>query len=362
MITRELTHEYQGLLSNSILSQYHQMSEFKIYMSVAGYPNRCYLGSEIDRTKVYHLSIDFEEIYKDKNFKEKHESGTRFVKDLILKRLAFFSPGSTISDFFNLTATYKEEDYYKLLFQASYTSPRTIGAILESCFSELASGRKISVPQIRISAQKYYENRVSSFIRESRYSIRESDVPFFSPIDVFNQVDLLDKISDELKHLQTKVAASSYEKVYGKVPPVSHFHISDKYNEVLKFLSNNYFINKIGNLQAKTDKIDATIYSLNLGLCNKKSIRYWEYDPRAKDYLKERFFYFDHIIDSFLASQQEIICTNCQTKYPISSLEDIKRFHWMCQTCGQKTCKVHEINLGQHSAELAIPEEIKPAS
>ena len=355
----ELTHDYQGLLSNTILNQYHQMSEFKVYISIAGYPNRCYLGSEIDRTKVYPLNIDFEELYKDKNFPEKHELGILFIKGLIKKRLVAFCPGSEATDFFNTTSASKEDDFYKVLFQASYNSPRLVGAILENCFSDFANGRKISLNSLKAASQKYFEGRVNAFIRESRYSIRESDVPFFNSVEISNQVDLLEKISDELKTIQTKVAGSSYEKIWGKVPPVSHFHVSDSRNDILKFLSNNYFINKIGELQAKTDKINATVYALHLGLCNKKNINYWEYNAKAKDYLKERYFFFDHIIDKFIETQKEIVCTSCNVKYPIASFDQIVKFHWTCQNCGKQACKVVEINHSSPLKEVIISEEIK---
>lgn len=359
----ELPLEYQGIISNSILTQYHQMTEFPIHISIAAYPNRCFLGSSVDKSKVTPLNIDFDKLYEDKSLPEKHNFAIDFVASIMERRLSVFCPNDDFFDFFNKGSSSDKKEFYKVLFQASYNCPRIMGAVLEkSIQTDLAHGKKIGLPSIRSSARTFYEDRVSSFIRQSKYSIRPSDIPFYTPIDVFNQLELLDKISDALKDAQTNIYDSkTYGEHYGKQPPVSHFHVSEKYDDVFKFLINNFFINKVSEQQVKTGKLTATIYSLNLGLCEKKNMKYWEPDSDRKfrNYLIERFFYFDDFIDKFLDQQKEIVCTSCDSRFSIAEKDTIQGFHWMCKNCGEKTCEVRDVNYDKTSALLAVPEGTK---
>lgn len=357
----EMPHEYQGVLSNSILAQYHQMTEEQIYISIAGYPNRFFLGNEVDQSKVVPLRIDFEEIYKKQKINQKHSLGEEFVKNLIEKRMKVYCPNDSFSDFFSL----KEAEVYKVLFQASYLCPRIIGEILEDAIEmDLASGKKLGLSVLKTSAEKYYEDRIKSFLRQSKYSIREADVPFYTPIEVHSQLGLLEKISEELKELQTRIyATKTYEPIYGKNPPVSHFHIKPKYADLIKFLTNNYLLNKVDTLQVKKDKITADVYALNLGICSKKSIKYWEpiENRDARNYLIERFFYFDDVVESFLGEQKEIVCMECKSVYPIEDLKVFEKFHMTCTNpeCGKQACEVREIQFEDVSADLAVSEELK---
>jgi|GEM_PF-3231068 len=356
----ELNEEYQGLLSNSILSQFHQWSEHSVHVSIAGYPNRCYLGSEIDSSKVDVIDLDFDEIYKNYNLTDKHFAAIKFTEQLIQKRFEIFSPNSGFFDFFDRTAG-NEEDYYKILFQASYNSPRLIGKILESASKSQSSiGKKITPATIRKGAESYYSSRLGYFEKTSQFQARESDVPFSPPIDIINQLELLGLLIEKQKENQSRITETKYKKLYGKTPPVSHFHISRTNEGLIKFLFNNYFINKVGEVSVKTGKKVASIYAFHLGLCEQNRIKYWEpaNDREYKDYLKERFFFLDEEIQRFLEKRKRIICKACNAEYPYSELESIMKFHMLCQQCGQKACEVEEL-LPQSDKIIQIPEVSK---
>ncbi|MCD4722965.1 MAG: hypothetical protein K8S13_24370 [Desulfobacula sp.] len=356
----ELNKEYQGLLSNSILSQFHQWSEHNIHVSIAGYPNRCYLGSEIDSTKIDVVDIDFDAIYKNYNLTDKHFAALKFTEQLIKKRFEIFCPKSNFFDFFDKNAGTKE-DYYRVLFQASYNSPRLIGKILEfAANSQISIGKQITPTVIRKGAENYYSSQLKYFEITSQYQARESDVPFSPPIDILNQLELLNLLVKKQKGNQTRITDTKYKNLYGKTPPVSHFHISHTKEHLIKFLFNNYFINKVGEVSVKTDKKVASIYSFHLGLCEQNRIKFWEPTKQReyKDYLKERFFFLDDEIQFFIDKRKKIVCKSCQTEYPYSELLMIQSFHMMCKQCGQKSCEIEEL-VTQNKKILQIESDAK---
>lgn len=335
----ELNEEYQGLISNSLLSQIHQWNELDINVVIAGYPQRSYLGSEIDSSKIDILHLDFDQIYRHLDLPGKHTAAMSFVDNLLEKRLSKIT-GLKFDDYFSGS----KDDVLKTIFQASFNSPRMIGKVLQIAErTHLRAGSKISSSSIRSAAKEFYEDRRNYFEKTNQYSTRESDLPFRSPLEAISQMELLDKIVEKQKENQTHIGTTKYSKL-GKFPPVSHFHISREYEQYIDFLQVNYFINKVAEMSVKTEKDIASIYALNFGLCESNRIAYWEpLEREYRDYLKERFFHFDDLLNDFLSKTKKIICTNCKHIFPFSDYEALAKFKMNCSECGGiRSCAVAE--------------------
>jgi DNA-binding MarR family transcriptional regulator len=335
----ELGEEFQGILSNSLLSQLHQWTDFAIHVVIAGYPQRTYLGSEVDSSKVDIIRLDFDDVYKHLDLPDKHAAAVEFIRRLIQTRLT-----KICQEPFETYFEDNVDEALKTLFQASYNSPRMIGKILQICErTQLRAGSKISPNSIKDAAKEYYETRRNYFEKTDQYSIRESDLPFRSPLEAVSQMELLDKISEKQKLNQTHIATTKYRDM-GKTPPVSHFHITKEYEQYVDFLQVNYFINKVAEMSVKTDKDVASIYALNLGLCASNRIQYWEPSTRDyRDYLKERFFHFDDLLNNFLSTTKKIVCNRCSYVFPFKDHDAFVKFKWNCPECaGLRTCQVAE--------------------
>lgn len=336
----ELNEDYQEILCNSVLSQIHQWSEYKINISIAGYPTRTYLGA-LDVVKIEKIRLDFEDVFAHLDFPKKHIEARNFINRILEKRLAAICK-KPYSNFF------EEKDYediLKELFQSSYCAPRAIGKILEiSLRMCLQQQKKISSTIVRKASEEYYAGNRLFFDKTNQYKIRESDLPFRSPLEALSQLELLDKIVEEQKNNQTRIAKTRYEAIYGKTPPVSHFHITAEYEKYIDFLRINYFINKVGHLSVKADKDMASVYALNAGLCSEQRINYWEPGDRdERDYLKERFFHFDQLFNEFLTKTKKIVCISCGATFPFSEHDAIASFKWRCRSCDKgNSCEVVE--------------------
>jgi hypothetical protein len=219
-----------------------------------------------------------------------------------------------------------------------------VGKILQTCEKNyIRAGKKITPAAVLEASKEYFEDRKNYFLKTNQFSIRESDLPFRSPVEVLNQLELLDKIVQKQKENQTTIGSTKYASL-GKSPPVSHFHVTREYEKYIDFLQVNYFVNKVGELSVKTEKDVASVYAINLGLCESERINYWEPLPREyRDYLKERFFHFDKLLEEYFSRTNKIICQKCEHVFPFSDHDTFVKFKWNCPECsGFHTCTVIE--------------------
>lgn len=364
----ELNEEYQGILSNSLLSHFHQWGEAQVNVAIASYPNRTFLGINIDPQKVDTISLDFDKIYEEHNFNDKYIEATKFVSNLLSKRISLFCPGCSIDDFFDTKNTNFDE-FCKLLFEVSFNCPRNIGKILEICQKTyIRQGKKIPLSGIRLAAKSYFTDRLKYYETTHQFSLPESDIPFHSPVEILDQLELLARIIEKQKEVQSSITTGTkYGDIYGKRPPVSHFHVSRNHEPYLDFLSNSYFINKLGTMSVKKDKIVGSVYALNLGVCEQNRILFWEPGVReVRDYPKERFFFRDDVIDDFLNDKKKIVCSVCGSEFPLADVQSFERFGYACPNGHPKgSCKVVDVVLSEDKIlpgieNLMLPEiEIK---
>jgi hypothetical protein len=261
-----------------------------------------------------------------------------YTKRLLESRFSAFNIQP--KDYFSSVA--QQNDYYELLFQASFNVPRLIGHVLHLCYlDQISRGEKITLQSIRLASRKYYENVLSQYFdRKNRYATE----PFLRKLDRHNQQLLLNKITNEAKTLKTRISTGEVGGGYFEGlsnPPVSHFTIYPTLETMLSSLELNFLVTKYHEMRDKSGN-DVSVYCLNYGLCEDERLP-WGYPKGRRDdrsYFVQRCFSYNSVIHQFLASTQTIKCEDCGATYPIEEKEKIEYFDWLCKECKQGRCKV----------------------
>lgn len=314
-----------------ILAPLNNWSEEFIKFKVAAYPNRIYYG-KIDPGKIDTINLDFYNLYSEFDRDKMESNAIEFTNRILTKRFEKFT-GHGLEVFFETSKTSIEE-YFEILFNASMNVPRILGYILSYCYqSRVIYNNKINKSDIESAAQKYYDDKISSFFETTTHSLLSLD----EKISALQLKDILNVFIRRAKDIKRRITTQELKGSIYLVnnPYSSHFHFDPRYEEFLKTLELNFFITKYNDLSDK-DGTPVSIYSLNFGLCKKESI-YWG-KPKGTKYRKyfiERPFNYNKIISEFLSNAKRIVCSNidCKKQFDVEDIKFLEFNNYKCNAC-----------------------------
>jgi hypothetical protein len=352
----ELSWIDQRLFVDVVLAPLNNTSGEKIKLKIAAYPGRVYYGN-IDPGKVDILNLDFYQLYKSSDVQTMELRAVDYTKRLLENRFNVFS--LIPSDYFSKSSTLDE--YYTLLFQASFNVPRLIGHILHICYlDQISRGEQITLQSIRLASRKYYEQVLKAYFdRKNRFATE----PFARKLDRHNQKILLQQLTHEAKEVRSNISTGRVGGTYFEGlsnPPVSHFTIYPTLEPMLASLELNFLVTKYHEMRDKSGS-DVSVYCLNYGLCEDERLT-WGYPKGRRDdrsYFVQRCFSYNGVIHQFLAATRTIRCDDCGATFPIEEKEKIEYFDWLCKECKKGRCR--EISLSDdYMKELqALNENMK---
>jgi DNA-binding transcriptional ArsR family regulator len=277
-----------------------------------------------------------------------------YAKRLLVTRFEKFSVD--INDFFDPSLPL--EDYFRVLFEASFNVPRTIGALLDLCYRDrVAKDEKITLQAIRLAARKHYESvQLAYFDTYSKFALE----PFENKLDRSNQKSLLDLVASEARQVRKSIQDGTVGGDYFKglsTPPVSHFIVSRALESMLVSLEANFFISRYKYTRDKNGK-DVIVFALSYGLVEASRLS-WGYPPgrEYRNYFVQRCFDYSKAIENFLASKQTIRCDSCGASYPLEKRDSFELYKWQCPECRSGTCRIVYIAGDLAPEILAVKEE-----
>lgn len=313
-----------------IIAPLNNRSEEFIKFKIASYPTRTYFGA-IDPTKIDQVDLDFFKLYEAHNRGRMEELAIDFTKRILEKRVDIFIQNKNLSQFFD-TSKVNMDEYYELLFQVSFNVPRILGYILSHCYEgAIIHHQPITKKIIDSAAQKYYENTLINFFKETTHSTCSID----EKITVLQLNELLKKIIERSKDIKSQILTGTLKGAnYSKNHPASsHFHIGPEYEIFLQTLELNFFINKYIEYKDR-DRKEVSVYSLNYGLCQKHDIIYGppkDGKVNERKYFIERPFNINTLIASYINSLKTIECSKCHQKYSEQDLIHLEYYDYQCK-------------------------------
>lgn len=314
-----------------VLAPLNNRSEEFIKFKIASYPSRTYFGA-IDPIKIDQIDLDFFKLYESHNKGRMEELAVDFTKRLLHKRAEIFLKGKELSTFFDTSKIHMDE-YYKLLFQVSFNVPRILGYILSHCHEGATIHHQLITKKvIDNAAQRYYENTLTNFFKETTYSTCSLD----EKITVLQLDELLKVIIKKSRDIKSQILkedlkGANYSKNF---PASSHFHIQPEYEIFLQTLELNFFINKYIEYKDR-DKNEIAVYSLNYGLCQKFDIAYGipkDGKTNERKYLIERPFNFSSLIANYINALKRIECNKCEQTYSEEDLKFLEYYQYQCKS------------------------------
>jgi hypothetical protein len=329
----------QRLFVDIVLSPLNNSSNEKIKLKVAGYPGRIYYG-KIDPGKVDTIGLDFSDLYESNEVQEMERTATSYASRLLDVRFKAF--GVELSDYFDITTSTTQEDFMKLMFQASFNVPRIMGNILQILYLDRVSkSQKITLTSIRLASRKYYDNTIDKYFdRLNRYALE----PFENKLDRHNQSQLLDCLVSEArsvrKRIITKEIGGNYFEGLESNPPTSHFTVTPDLEELFSSLESNFFLSRYKNIRDKSGT-DVIVYALFLGLCESERMT-WGYPEGRKfrHYFQQRCFEYTRPIHSFLSHKHTIKCGSCCCCHSLEQKNSIELYKWKCPECTDGICSI----------------------
>jgi len=317
-----------------VLAPLNNWSDEFIKFKVAAYPNRIYYG-KIDPGKVDTIELDFYNLYSEFDRDKMEINAIGFTKKILEKRFLKFTNG-TPEVFFD-TSTHSIEDYYEILFNASMNVPRILGYLLSYCYqSRIIYHNKIGRRDIESAAQHYYQDKIDSFFKTTTHSL----ISMNEKITALQLKNLLNLFILKSKEIKKRIYIKDLKgSLYIATEAFSsHFHFDPRYEEFIKTLELNYFISKYSDIIDK-DGNQASIYSLNYGLCMKNNIIWGK--PKGNKYSKyftQRPFNYNKLIKDFLSTSERIVCTNpdCQKQFDTEDIKLLEFSNFKCNDCSSK--------------------------
>lgn len=348
----ELPEDAMEVVVNLLLAPLNNWSEEFIKFKVAAYPGRIFYG-DIDKTKIDEVYLDIFKLYGSSDVSTMEESAIEFVKRLVEARVRVYRAGK-VEDYFDTNS----DDVWRVVFYASMANPRIIGYLLHYCHeSHLLYKNKIGVRAIQQAARRYYEDKIESYFSLSRF-LHES---FGEKSSIYGLKELLENLVTRAKELRQH-SSSIFDAIDGR-PPTSHFHVTPSFETLLRTLELNFFLTKYYEMSDR-DGRKVTVYALNYGLCQKYTISFGR--PTGKRefrlYFVERVFDYSPLLQRYMASNQEIACSQCGYKYAIEDLEAIRWNKMRCRECTTGVCEVvnlsrkYEKELREIDRSLLLPE------
>ncbi|WP_035532184.1 hypothetical protein [Halobacillus kuroshimensis] len=333
----ELSFVDQRLFVDVILSPLNNSSNEAIKLKVAGYPGRVYYG-KIDPNKIDTINLDFSDLYESTEVQEMERSAMNYTMGLLETRFNLFEVD--IEDYFDCSSNSMDE-YYRLLFQASFNVPRIIGHLLHFCYIDrISKGSKINLQAIRLASRKYFEQTVHLYFDKlNRFALE----PFENKLDRYNQKELLGTLISEAKETRKRIMGDELGGTYFQGisnPPTSHFIVTPNLNEFFASLESNFLLSKYKNTRNK-DGQQVTVYALFYGLVESERFQ-WGYPPgrEYRNYFVQRCFDYTRAVHNYLSNNQTIECNNCGTCYSLDKRESFEMYHWKCPECAVGDCRV----------------------
>jgi len=330
----EIDKDSMEIFTEFIVAPLNNLSDEYFKFKISLYPSRDYLPS-IDRQKVKTFNLDYYDLYSVGNSSKIEESAIKYTKKLIEKRFNhYYGEDVQLSDFFSISATMTIDDYYKLLFQVSSNVPRIIGKILDISLQKTNSlETKISKKIIQESAKQHYISDIEYVLTKSEYIEYKS---YDENFEQFHLLELLNNIIEKAiankKHIGT-ATSQIFEKYTTNTAPSNYIHITEDKENILKTLEFNFFITKYSKQQNKNSE-ESSVFSLNYGLCMKNNIIFDNGSDRK--FRIERTFDCNKLIDEWMNNSKELICSNCNTKYPLEQKDVFIKFNMLCTNCQGK--------------------------
>lgn len=318
-----------------LLAPLNNWSNELVKFKVAAYPGRIYYGA-IDKSKIDEISLDLHSLYGQSNVSDMEDKGVEFTLRLVEKRLRYYGVDPAV--FLSVRA---RTALWRSLFFASLGNPRTLGYILFYVYEAvLIYGRQMTVRSIRDASKRYYEEKIEPYFGMGRF-LHET---FGERSTIFSLKELLEAIVTRARELRSYRGSSLFRSLEGQ-PPTSHFHVAQGFDSLLSTLELNFFINKY-YVMSDRDGRRVTVYCLNYGLCEKYSIEFGRPgDTRDyRLYYVERVFDYTPIVQHYIASNQEIRCSACDSQFDHSKLAALKMFGMKCPNCSDGLCEVVNIS------------------
>jgi hypothetical protein len=278
------------------------------------------------------------------------EKATDFVRRVVERRLSVYCKANP--DIFFETRT---GEIWRVLFYSTMANPRILGHIMLYAYeSAVLYGKKIGVRAIQEAAQRYYEEKVTSF-----FSIGQYRPSFHERSSIFSLKELLEVIVSRARTIrqEERHTKGGADRNYS-----SHFFVSVEFEGLLSSLELAFFITKYFG-QSDRDGNRVSIYALNYGLCTKYQIGFGRPIERRADrlYFVDRVFDYNSVVRSYMTANQEVACDHCQKNYEIAMLPALKMLNMRCPGCSTGTC--HVVNLSRRYGEMLaaiIPELLLP--
>jgi DNA-binding MarR family transcriptional regulator len=348
----ELPEDAMRIFVDSVLAPLNNWSNELIKFKIAAYPGRIYLG-KIDPAKIDEIYLDMFRLYGSGDVSSMEDKAIEFTQRLINSRFKYFLNRS-FEDFCGGDSA----EIYRQLFFSTMGNPRILGHVLHNLReSHVAYGNVIGVRAIRDAASKYYEEKVEPFFGVQKF-VQES---FGERSSIYSLKELLEAFVSRARELRNYKDSAITRDISGRTPS-SHFHIVTELDSVVATLELNFFITKYFEMKDR-DGRSVSVYALNFGLCNKYTVDFGRPSGRREHrlYFVERIFDYSGILRKYIASNQEIRCSDCNVVHSIDKLDSIRLFGMMCPSCRNGTCTVSNLSRKYESilksvdAELLLP-------
>lgn len=337
----ELNFIDQRLFVDVVLSPLNNSSNEAVKLKVAGYPGRVYYG-KIDPTKVDTICLDFASIYEAADVQSMERAAIDYAQRLLRRRFEAF--GENIEEYFDPSTPL--DQHFRLIFETTFNVPRLMGTLLHICYlDKVSKDQTITLPSIRLAAQKHYESTISQYFdRLNRFALE----PFENKLDRHNQHELLKHIINEAREIRRKIndksiGGSYFDKL--RNPPVSHFVVSPSLTGVFRSLESNFLLSKYKDTRDKNGK-PVTVYALYYGLTESERLA-WGYPPGSeyRNYFVQRCFDYTAAVHEFLSKNQTIRCGSCGSCFPLDQESSFTLFKWRCPECQDGVCSI--VNLAE---------------
>ncbi len=328
----EIDKDSMEIFTNFIIAPLNNLSDEYFKFKISLYPSRDFLPT-IDRQKVKTFNLDYYDLYSIGNVYKIEESAILYTKKLIEKRFQYYyGKNVRFSDFFDLNSM-RIDDYYKLLFQVSSNVPRIIGKILEISLHKTNSLKtKINRRIIQEASKQYYINDIEYILTKSEYIAYKSYNESFEQYHLLELLNLIiEKAIQNKKHIGGS-SAKIFEKYTTNTAPSNYLYVLEEKEHFLKTLEFNFFITKYSRQKDK-DGQDISIFSLNHGLCMKNNIIFDNGSDRK--FRIERVFDFNKLLTNWINNSKELICSNCNKKYPLEQKDIFFKHKYPCLKCNK---------------------------
>ena len=159
----------------------------------------------------------------------------------------------------------------------------------------------------------------------------------------YHLLQLLNNIIEKAIQNKKKIGNSKakiFEQYTTNTAPSNYLFISNELENILKTLEFNFFITKFSQQKDK-DNSDISVYTLNYGLCMDKNIIVDEKSDRK--FRIERVFDANQLIRKWMNDSKELVCKNCNFKFPIEQNDVFIKFKMPCTNCSNSLVELRPI-------------------